>query len=163
METVSENSRGRGRPRAFTEEEWVALENGSTTSLHELSYWFSERGKQNIIYAHRAAKRIEAKKGEQAAEDMPRTVLTELGRIEDDEAFWRAVGWYEEEGRGMRAKDAAAAIRRMRTGKSLPASSSGLYRQLAGTVNAYRRQHPDVTSKQETDALYHLLRVVGEE
>ncbi len=141
METVSENRRG--RPRKLSEEELretqgsdfvIGMAGGHTGDI------FTQRAKQNRVYALRAARKLEAffeeMPGEHYAEDedgcivattpragmlcegspsIPQRVLTELGRIEDDSLFWEAADWYAEHGlESFSAAEAAKVIRRNR-------------------------------------------------
>jgi hypothetical protein len=120
METVSDNSRGRGRPRKYehdpTDTAWlreyvryesdpvrgVTGERSSTTTRHQ----------QNIILAQRALDRIgEDEPYSGAAYDIPQTVRTELGRIEDPDLFQEAVLWYFTYGHNFRVHDAAKIVR----------------------------------------------------
>jgi hypothetical protein len=47
--------------------------------------------------------------------DVPQCVLAELGRMEDDAEFGEAVWWHWYSGRNLSAKQAAEALKRMRT------------------------------------------------
>jgi hypothetical protein len=104
----------------------------------------SERHKQDLRYAIRAAERaqclaerVESLPGDYRVDEsggvrpltgrawfasllragelkVPESVLTELGRIEDEETFWSAAEWYLERGRKTSATDAASTIRARR-------------------------------------------------
>ena len=68
-------------------------------------------------------------------------ILAQLGRIEDPETFREALAWVLEE--RPKAKDAEAAIRRMRTGRVPQEQPAQLYRLLLKTVDGFRASHPD--------------------
>lgn len=143
METVSDNSgkRGRGRPRKFPQQllDDSADEHGQDMDMRP--YYYSNRQKQNIVYAERARERLVAFGDEGQPEHFgtegdvrtpltpradwatsetqsaytPQRVLTELGRCLDSEAgeglFWRMVDWYAERGYRHTAAYAARHIR----------------------------------------------------
>lgn len=97
-----------------------------------------EEPREDAFYALRAKKRAEDFEAHEDAKDsvlgpirrnysawiaegeVPQIVLTELGRIENEEIFWAAVDWYFEEAhlhtRDM--EEVALAIRNMRTAES---------------------------------------------
>jgi hypothetical protein len=119
METVSDNKGGRGRPPKYEKrvsgylEEFVRYESDPVRGIGQQP-GFTVRQQQNIIMAERAADRI-SREWEGGGEwAIPRTVLTELGRIEDDALFDGAVSWYFQHGHNFRAHDAAKVIRRNR-------------------------------------------------
>ena len=108
----------RGRPRKFAQEllDSSADEYGMDM---DTSPYYSNRQKQNFVYAERAKARILEERWEygEALDNWPQRVLTELGRcLQRDEAlFWRVVDWYAERGWGrLRAEDAAKRLHHMR-------------------------------------------------
>lgn len=48
-------------------------------------------------------------------------------------------------------------IRRVRTGKSAPASVVELHRELVATLDAYANRHPDVSTEQMREAVERTL------
>ncbi len=118
METVSENTkRGKGRPRKFSDAELESAENKvHINGSHHGGMVETRRQWQNMAYACRAVKRLEAYCEEEPPEhyrlvdncltpltdrgwfalypEASQRVLTELGRIEEDDLFWRCVDWY---------------------------------------------------------------------
>jgi hypothetical protein len=136
-ETVSDNrgsmtqqQRGRGRPRKYGRATY--RDGGESGYLQEFEDYEADpvrgigvqevwtiRQQQNIILAERARDRIEA--DEDAYEswidptmgylDWPQTVLTELGRIEDDETFSKAAAYYHRTKHTSTAHQAAKSIR----------------------------------------------------
>ncbi len=174
MATVTDNSgKRRGRPRKWERDEYGTVKDywegaGDDVELRDRHLVYSRRQEQNIVLAFRARDRIEhaaehAPEGSERQElgtdyqgglaDIPRTVLTELGRIEDDGAFWQAVFWYTEQKDGLRAHDAARMIRHMMIGKSEEGSTRKLAKELAKTVDDYRKRHPETTHAEADKAL----------
>lgn len=130
MEAAPKNRRGRGRPRAFAEEELG-------------SPGLSRRQRQNRAYAERGRLRL----GHLWEEDpgAPLCVLEELGRIRDTLEFHKAASWYRFHARRLTAKQAAATIRRMRTGRTHEEGPGELSGRLLGTVRDFRAAHPDAS------------------
>jgi hypothetical protein len=139
MVTVTNNNeepRRRGRPRKWSlydgfrgdvEEYWKGAANDP--ELSDRSMMYSRRQQENIVLAFRARDRIKAQHDSEhsdraelawavseAALRFPRSVLTELGRIEDEDVFWRAALWCARYAQHYRAHDVARCIREFRLG-----------------------------------------------
>lgn len=138
MEPSSE-SRRRGRPNAFPEEELTEV--GGRASL-------SRRHLQNRAHAQRARRRLaglwwwEEVCGRPV---VPQCVLAELGRMEDEARFRDAVSWYWYSGLDLRAKQAAEKIKEMRTGKIPEEGPGTLYEPLMRAVRDFRVAYPDAS------------------
>ena len=76
---------------------------------------------------------------------VPQTVLTELGRIEDDPTFTEATWWLCTYARGLTAKQVAATIKQMRTGKALREGPATLYKRLMREIRDFRILYPDAS------------------
>lgn len=138
VESSTEN-RPRGRPNAFSEREL------SDAAVRDT---LSRRHRQNRAYAQRARQLLsELGWWEDLSEGLPvqQCVLTELGRIRDDETFGEAAWWYGFSGRGLTAKQAAAKIKEMRTGKTPEEGRAQLYLRLMDTIKDFRVSYPDAS------------------
>ena len=106
----------------------------------------SRRQLQNRAYARRARGRLaEIWAWDEPREDLPvprQSVLAELGRIADDATFREAAWWYRFSARGLTAKQAAARIREMRTGRIPQVGPATLYYRLVRTVEDFRVAYP---------------------
>lgn len=123
----------------------------------------SRRHCQNRAYAHRARRRLanlwwwgELCEGS----GVPQCVLAELGRIEDDARFRDAVWWHWYSGRNLSAKQAAEALKRMRTGKTPEEGPGTLYRRLMRTVEDFRRTYPDASLRYQEGQVELVLRTI---
>jgi hypothetical protein len=89
-----------------------------------------------------------------------KTILIELGRIEDDEDLLAAAR--ELCKRKPKVREAVALVRRWRLGKARkPARPHDLMMQLARAIDRYRSLHPDATRQLIEQALDDLGRVVS--
>jgi hypothetical protein len=153
MEPSSGNRR-RGRPNAFSEAE--LKDAGGRASL-------SPRHLQNRAHALRARRRLAGLRWWQEVcgdPDVPQCVLCELGRIEDDARFRDAVWWHWYSGRDLSAKQAAEALKRMRTGKTPEEGPVTLYRRLMRTVEDFRRTYPDASVRYQEGQVELVLQTV---
>jgi hypothetical protein len=139
MEPSSENRRKRGRPTAFSERELRDAEGRSSLSHRHL---------QNRAYAQQAQRRLakvwwwaEVSKGRSISQ----VVLAELGRIEDGGKFQEAAWWYVFYSRGLTAKQAAAKIKRMRTGKVPLEGPVTLFEHLMKVIEDFWLLYPDAS------------------
>ena len=147
----------RGRPRAFSETmEHAYQAYGLFTDTK------TRRGRVNICYRQHALYVI---KGDprlawlfdseliRTQEHAPfrRTILTELGRIPNDEDL-RAVALRICELKPT-TKEAVAMIRRFRLGRPAVGSVEGLWDVLARTINEYQASHPEITRTEMLRAL----------
>jgi hypothetical protein len=153
MEPSSGNRR-RGRPNAFSEAE--LKDAGGRASL-------SPRHLQNRAYALRARRRLAGLRWWEEVcgdPDVPQCVLCELGRIEDDARFRDAVWWHWYSGRDLSAKQAAEALKRMRTGKTPEEGPVTLYRRLMRTVGDFRMSYPGASVRYQEDQVELVLRTI---
>lgn len=102
------------------------------------------RQKQNRAYAQQARIRL-AELWWWEELSVPRCVLTEVGRIQDDALFREAAWWYGFYARGLKAKQAAAKIKEMRLGKTPLAGPATLYIRMMRTVRDFRIAYPDAS------------------
>ncbi len=147
-ETASENPahRKRGRPAVYSEQQMNLARQYSDAS--------TVRGKQNFLYMTRAVNvlayepefywlvgtREEISGGKRVFHN---TILTELGRIDDDYNL-RAIARQICEIKP-RCKDALVMIRRWRTGKTLPGDAGSLTKAIIQTVEDYCAVRSDTT------------------
>jgi hypothetical protein len=154
-------SKRRGRPPVFPEN----LYDEAAAPQEPLT----RRQRQNRLYARKALDKIDERYGRDERASYfygtrtPRWgVLAELGRtlgtMEDTEReddFWQMVMWLLQE--QPRVKEAEAELRRMRTGRRLPARTEGLTDALEKAIDSYRNRHPDLSRDQEIASLRALL------
>lgn len=146
----------RGRPRRFNNKNVQFLVDMTARHIK------SERGKQNYVLAIRALgilqddPQCEWLAGHDVMynnhKPLPRqAILTELGRIDNDEAMLATARRICE----MRptAKEGAAKIRHWRTGKRSGGDVRSLTKRLAITYDLYRIQHPGMTDDQASTAV----------
>jgi len=153
MEPSSE-SRRRGRPNAFSEEELKEI--GARASL-------SRRHLQNRAYAQRARLRLAGLWWwDEVCGDLnvPQCVLVEFGRTEDDARFGEAVCWYWYSGLDLSAKQAAEALKRMRTGKVPEEGPGTLYGRLMKAVGDFRVTYPDASLLYQEGQVELVLRTI---
>jgi hypothetical protein len=152
MENISEK-RPRGRPRKATRAEWA-----STIDVHGKSY----RRKANYIYEIRAIGRIsDDPRFEWLCSDGPtimagkghmrRTILSELGRIEDAEEREQLALYLCE--LQPTTREAIAILRRYRIGRPPPGTVDGLADGLRTTLNTYLRTHTELSWDDVREAL----------
>ncbi len=153
MEPSSENRR-RGRPRAFSERELSDAEQRGA---------LSERHRQNRAYSEWARRRL----GDlwwwhslSGGRSVPQCVLAELGRIKDDATFTEAAWWYCFSARDLKAKQVAAKIKEMRTGKAPQEGPMTLYKRLMKEINDFRVSHPDASLLYVEGQVRHALDTV---
>lgn len=123
----------------------------------------SRRHLQNRVYAQRARLRLVGLWWwEEVSEDLavPQCVLVELGRMEDGAAFGEAASWYWYEGRDLRAKQAAEALKRMRTGKVPEEGPGMLYVRLMRTVRDFRVAYPEASLRYQEGQVELVLRTI---
>jgi hypothetical protein len=89
------------------------------------------------------------------------TILTELGRIDDDAELLTAALRICELRPSTR--DAVAMIRRWRGVATRASSSITLLKILARAIDAYVLRHPDTTQQQVVGAVESLVEIVGEQ
>jgi hypothetical protein len=148
----------RGRPKAFPDE---------LMKLYEAGGLFldvgSERQRQNIAYRMRAAGLLKddperfgwlydlraGQRGEKKA--WKPTILSELGRIRDDEELKEVAS--EVCKLRPKTRDAVSMIRRYRTGKTAPVDVLGLTLRITDAIDEYVASHPDTTWRQVKEAL----------
>ena len=153
MEASSE-SRRRGRPNAFSEEELT--EAGGRASL-------SRRHLQNRAHAQRARRRLAGLWWWEevcGGPYVPQCVLCELGRMNEDAALGDVAWWYWCSGLNLSAKQAAEKIRQMRTGKTPKEGSGTLYEPLMRAVRDFRVAYPDASLRYQEDQVELVLRTI---
>lgn len=123
----------------------------------------SRRHLQNRAYALRARRRlaglwwwVEVCGGP----DVPQCVLSELGRTEDGAGFGDAVWWYWFSGLNLSAKQAAEALKRMRTGKTTEEGPVTLYGRLMKAVGDFRVAYPDASLRYQEGQVELVLRTL---
>lgn len=153
METVSENRRG--RPRVMPPETEAAY-----ASLGLFADVHSERSKLNIYYRTRTLSILDGaefswlfdRKACQRGEGKWKpTILSELGRIEDEEDM-KAVARQICELKP-KTKEAVTMIRRFRLGRDPEPDAVGLANEIIHLVNDYLQRYPAATKALVGEAL----------
>jgi hypothetical protein len=164
MENISENtSRKRGRPPTIPERE--------RRMVTETERNRSARHRNNAVYSTRVVvwaaddPRFEWLCSDgptimQGQGHMRRTILAELGRIEDAEDR-EAMALYLCEHQPT-TRQAVAMIRQFRLGTQPPGSTAQLTAVLRRTINTYLDEHHPLTWEEVREALYALLRDVDQ-
>jgi hypothetical protein len=172
---ISENSskkEGRGRPRVFDE----GLEKVYRT---ECGSYASKRTAQNVHYYLRALTTLgflsepfpahlrwlcdpakQGIKGQSDRRGFRKSVLAELGRIEDVESMDAVAQQICEI--QPKTRHAIAMIRRVRTGGAKPGDTLQLGNALIKVLNDYRQRHPATTDNQVREALINVLSLIEE-
>jgi hypothetical protein len=160
METVSDNSKGRGRPRKY---DYEAME-----EIAQISSAQTIRGKQNLELAAWAVHRLsvathDPEFGEQSKqkvrsllERIRPSVFSELGRFIEEEGgeteesiarFWEAVRFVADNP-NMSARRTIRYLRRLRLGGGDDVHTMyALHDALIRTVNEYLERYPDLGRK----------------
>jgi hypothetical protein len=170
-ETISETpaKRKRGRPRLpLTEAREIAGEykyEALGKEVVDLSFAgeITRRHGHNKFYAARADKAFRGEYYDPRVNDLKGIVMTELGRLGDDEAIrdahdrlWDAI----EEGEcSHRAQEQVALLRYWRRGGLPKGTVEGLREALVRTVEQYQEQHDDVSHDLIVEALAHVYGV----
>ncbi len=118
---------------------------------------------QNRAYAQQARRRLAGLWWwEEVCGDpnVPQCVLAEFGRMEDDARFGEAVWWYWFSGRDLSAKQAAEALKRMRTGKTPEEGPGTLYGRLMKVVRDFRVTYPDASLRYQEGQVELVLRTI---
>ena len=150
-------SRPPGRPRAIPQEVEEEIARGAP-------HVRTRRGRQNIYYRTLAEKILT---------DDPRctwltggaaktAVLTELGRFEDPDEMRKAARAVCRARPRPKVSDAAAMIRRRRTGAAPQVDPQVLEAQLASVTDAYLAAHPGVTWVEVQGAMDGVLEKISE-
>lgn len=169
-ENISEKPR-RGRPRLLSKElEQIAIFKDGP--------YCSPRTHQNGHYEIRALRVLDItgdqlpeeyrwlmdpdkqREGRSERQGYRKTILAELGRIDDDECLQAVAKRICE--LKPKTRDAILMIRRWRVGGSKPADVRQLANEVIRTINDYLQRHPSTTHQQVLTALTEALEIVEE-
>jgi hypothetical protein len=160
-ENVSEKKRGRGRPRAFSEEEerWfdkMQTGNNCLTRRGKMNHWYALEGGRALKEGSRFKWLLDTEAIMAGTAHFPHTILSEIGRIPNDDDKREVAAFLCE--RKPKVKEAVRIIRHFRIGKRAPASADSLSDRLCNLIDDYREGHKGAS----LDLVREALQVVAE-